>query len=336
MIPDFTYPWALALLALVPFLTWRFVVQSRGVWQFSDLRLLPPLSSPRARTAWWGGLLLRSVGLTLAIVALSGPRWIDEKERLPTEGISIAMIVDVSASMAEPDFAWEETRISRLVGVKKLFRLFIEGGKGPDGITLPGRPHDVIALVTFATHPETACPRTLDHRTLLKIMEAQEPRIAADEGTTNPGDAIVWALHALQRAPTRRKVLVFLTDGESNVPGKLTPRQAAQLAANLAIPIYAIDASPADPKTKEEAEEAGRAKVSLQTLARMTEGLYLRAQDGRTLLKAYESIDRIERERVMTFQYRRFHEGFAWFALAAVVCWTTMTTLESTIWRRVP
>ena len=99
--------------------------------------------------------------------------------------------------------------------------------------------------MTFATYPETACPLTLEHGALLSIMEAQEPRGAADEGTTNPGDAVAWALHVLRQAPTRRKVLVFLTDGESNVPGKLSPRQAGQIAANLSIPVYAIDASPA-------------------------------------------------------------------------------------------
>lgn len=336
MIPHFTYPWALLLLAFVPLLAWRFAAQSRGVWRFSDRRLLPANVGTRPLWAWWGGLLLRVGGLTLAVVAIAGPRWIDEKERLPTEGISIAMIVDVSASMAEQDFAWDDTKVSRLVGVKKLFRLFVAGGKGPEGIELPGRPHDVFALVTYATHPETACPRTLDHGALLKIMEAQEPRSAADEGTTNPGDAIVWALHALQQAPTRRKVLVFLTDGESNVPGKVKPRQAAQLAANLAIPIYAIDASPADPKTKEETEEANRARETMQTLARMTDGSYLRAQDGRGLLKAYESIDRLERERILSFQYRRYHEGFAWFALAALVLSLGVIGLEATIWRRVP
>ncbi|MSQ93341.1 MAG: VWA domain-containing protein [Gemmataceae bacterium] len=336
MIPHFTYPWALMLLALVPLLSWRFATKSRSMWRYSDRRLLPTPAGARVRWASWGGVVLRTGCLTLAIIAFAGPQWIDEKNPLPTEGISIAMIVDVSSSMAEQDFAWEDTKISRLVGVKKLFRLFVAGGTGPDGIHLPGRPHDMIALVTFAMHPETACPRTLDHAALLKIMEAQEPRIAADEGTTNPGDAIVWALHALQQAPTQRKVLVFLTDGESNVPGKLKPRQAAQLAANLSIPIYAIDASPADPKTKEEVEEAIRAKETLQTLAKMTQGLYLRAQDGRGLLHAYESIDRLERERILSFQVRRFHEGFAWFTLTALACWLTMIGLEATIWRRVP
>jgi Ca-activated chloride channel homolog len=336
MTPVLTYPWALLLLALLPGLAWRYVRQSRGAWQFSDRRLLPVLPSLRVRSAWWGGLALRLSGLLLAIAALSGPRWVDENSRIPTEGISIAMIVDVSVSMGEPDFVWEDKRITRLLGVKKLFRLFVAGGKAPDGVELRGRPNDLVALVAFATHPETACPLTLDHAALLKIMEAQEPRSGANEGTTNPGDALAWALHVLQQAPTKRKVLVFLTDGESNVPDKLKPRQAAQLAANLSVPIYAIDASPAQPKDKDEVEEAERARVMMQTLAKMTEGTYFRAQDGKALLQAYENIDRLERERILSFQYRRYYEGFHWFALAALACWLTLVLAEATLWRKVP
>jgi Ca-activated chloride channel family protein len=335
MMPHFTYPWALLLLAFLPVLVWRYLRNSHGVWQFSDHRLVPVNTSRRARWAWWGGLLLRLGGLALAILALAGPRWAKES-RIPTEGISIAMIVDVSVSMGRDDFDWEDTKITRLLGVKKLFRLFVAGGKGPDGVELKGRPQDLIALVTFATHPETACPGTLEHAALLQIMEAQEPRTGADEGTTNPGDAIAWGLHVLSQAPTKRKVLVFLTDGESNVPDKLKPRQAAQLAANLSIPIYAIDASPAHPKDKEEAAEAERARVMMQTLAGMTKGTYFRAQDGRGLVQAYEDIDRLERERILSFQYRRFHESFHWFALAGLACWMALVASEATIWRRVP
>jgi Ca-activated chloride channel homolog len=335
MIPTLTYPWALLLFSLLPLPAWLFLRQSRGAWQFSDRRLLPIGAGGRVRWAWCGGITLRLLGLSLIIIALSGPRWTDEKERLPTDGISIAMVLDVSVSMREEDFALENETVSRLLGVQKLFRLFVAGGTTRDGIELKGRPHDLIGLVTFATHPETACPLTLEHASLLAIMEEQKPRISADEATTNPGDAIAWALYVLKAAPTKRKVIVFLTDGESNVPEKLKPRQAAQLAANLAIPIYAIDASP-EPKNKEEAAEVDRARDMMQTIARMTDGTYFRAQDGRGLVKAYESIDRLERERILSFQYRRYHEGFCWFALAALVCFVAVIALEATIWRKTP
>ncbi len=335
MIPQFTYPWALLLFLLMPPLAWTFLKKSRGAWQFSDRRLLPVAVGGRVRLAWWGGIVPRLFGLVLIVIALSGPRWIDETERIPTDGISIAMVLDVSVSMREEDFALENETVSRLLGVQKLFRLFVAGGKTPDGIELPGRPHDLIGLVTFATHPETACPLTLEHAALLQIMEEQKPRISAEEATTNPGDALAWALHVLKAAPTKRKVIVFLTDGESNVPEKLKPRQAAQLAANLSIPIYAIDASP-EPKNKEEAAEVDRARAMMQTITRMTDGTYFRAQDGRGLVMAYESIDRLERERILSFQYRRYHEGFCWFAVAALICLVTLIALEATIWRKTP
>ena len=335
MIPQLTYPWAFLFLLAMPILVWRFVHRSRGAWQFSDSRLLPSLTTPRARLARWGSLSLRILGLTLASVALSGPRWADETTRIPTDGISIAMVVDVSVSMGEEDFDWQNKKISRLLGVKELFRLFVAGGSAVEENDLPGRPNDLIALVTFATHPETACPLTLDHKALLEILHWQEPRVGASEGTTNPGDAIAWALSMLQQAPTKRKVLVFLTDGESNVPKKLTPRQAAQLAANLSIPIYAIDASPT-PKNKEEEEEVNKARATMQTISTMTEGKYFRAQDGPGLLEAYKDIDRMERDRILSFQYRRYHEGYLAFALAALACFVVLIALEATWWRTIP
>jgi len=335
MFPHFTYPWALLLLLLLPLPAWHYIRRSRGAWLFSDTRLLPELPSLRAAFAWWGGLVLRLAGLTLAIVVLAGPRWVDPS-RIETEGIAVAMVVDISVSMNETDFKWEGEDHTRLVGVKKVFRLFVAGGKGPDGVELKGRKNDLMALIAFGTHPETTCPLTLEHDSLLKLMEALEARQGANEGTTNPGDAITWALHVLQQAPTKRKVLVFLTDGESNVEKVLKPRQAAQLAANLSIPIYAIDASPANPKNKEESLEAERAKATLQTIAAMTDGTYFRAQDGKGLLAAYESIDRLERERILSFQYRRYYEGFHWFALAALACGLTIVALEATAWRKVP
>jgi Ca-activated chloride channel family protein len=166
-------------------------------------------------------------------------------------------------------------------------------------------------------------------------MDAQKPRSSASGGTTNPGDAIAWALHVLQGAPTRRKVLVFLTDGEINERHKLMPKQAAQLAANLSVPIYAIDASPEsrDPK---EATDIERGRAEMRAIAKMTDGRYFRAQDGRGLVDAYGSIDKLERDRILSFQYRRFWEGYWWFALAALAIWLLLIVMEATIWRKTP
>src|SRR5262249_26551214 len=151
-------------------------------------------------------------------------------------------------SMAEPDFDWQGRPINRLDAAKRVFRLFVAGGEGPDGQHLEGRSGDLIGLVTFATWPESLCPLTLSHSVLLRMLDEEEgrgvrPRTVPTESRTNIGDAIAWGLHRLDKAATARKIIVLLSDGEHNVPPPaLTPRQAAQLAANKRVPVYAIDA----------------------------------------------------------------------------------------------
>lgn len=353
--PSFAFPAWLLLLLLVPPLVWRWRRRGRAALRFSDTRTMADLPTGRVAWASRGGWLLRGLGLAFLVVALAGPRWPDHGTRLPTEGISIAMVVDVSASMNERDFLWDNQALSRLEGVKKVFRLFVAGGEGPEGIKLTPRSGDLIGLVTFATRPETACPLTLDHATLLKILEEEQARTIATEATTNPGDAIAFALHSLQSAPTRRKVLIFLTDGESNVPPPaLTPRQAAQLAGNLSIPIYAIGAGneftdqpkpdtpqPLSPKGRGEngalsSGDAAQARKSLEEVAKISKGRFFLASDGPALIQACAEIDRLEREKIQSFEFRRYHEEFVWFALLSLAAWLTLHCLESTWWRRLP
>ena len=271
--------------------------------------------------------------MLLLVIALAGPRWPDQGSRIPTEGISIAIVLDASHSMAELDFRWGNQLLSRFDGVRKVFRLLVEGGAGLQGETFSGRSQDLLSLVVFATRPETACPLTLDHAALLKILDAEQPRAIVTEATTNPGDALAWALYSLQKAPTRRKAIILLTDGESNVPAPaLKPRQAGQLAGNLQIPIYAIDAAPT------EAAEGDNAKAqeTMQEIAKLTQGRYFRAADGAALTQAMETIDRLERNAIRSFHYRRYDESYPWFALAALACWLSIVALEATWWRKIP
>lgn len=283
------------------------------------------------------GVWLRGAALALLIVALAGPRWPDATTRIATHGIAIAMVVDVSGSMAHQDYLWQGAPISRLDAVKKAFRLVVEGGMGPGGEQLQGRPDDLIELVAFAVRPDTVCPLTLNHDVLLKVLDAQEPRTLTTEATTNTGDAIAWAVESLQRARVKRKVLVLLSDGEHNVPPPaLKPRQAAQLAGNLGIPIYAIHAGNETAEDGKPSEEAVRAKKSLEDVARITGGKYFQASDSKALLKTCAEIDRLERQDIPSFHYRLYYEGFAWFALASLAGWLAVHVLESTMWRRAP
>jgi Ca-activated chloride channel family protein len=339
----------LLLLVLVPPLVMWWLRGGEGAVRYSDTGLLRGLPSGREVWVRRAGAGLRAGALVLLVVALAGPRWPDPGTRIPTQGIAISMVVDTSASMAKEDFSWKDQPLSRLQAVQKAFRLLVAGGEGADNLTIQGRPSDLIALVTYGTRPETACPLTLNHGVLLEILDAQKPRTLITEATTNTGDALAWALHGLVKAPTKRKVLILLTDGEHNVgPPALTPPQAAQLAGNLGIPIYAIHAGIEPPPAKEpsgederkrslsEEEEFRKAQKTLQKIANMTGGQYFRAGDTEALVQACNQIDGLERQEIQSFRYRRYFHAFAWFGLGSLLLWTTVHFLETTVWRKVP
>lgn len=326
--PTFAHPLVLLLVPLVPLLLLAWSGRSRPALRYAQIALLQDLPRGRARWARHGGWLLRGLGLIALIVALAGPRWPDPGSRIPAEGIAITLVFDVSASMARPDFLWDDQLLTRLEGVRKIFHQFVER-----------RPQDLIGLVTFATRPDTACPLTLDHAALARILDDVQPRTDITEATTNPGDALAWALVGLHKAPTRRKVIVFLTDGEANVPPPaLQPRQAAQLAGNLDIPIYVIDANPDSPEAENTTSPADniQAKRILEEVARISAGRYFQATNARSLGDVSAQIDALERSSIVSFEYRRYHEGFTWFAAAALGLWLLLVLLESTLWRKVP
>src|SRR5579884_2592984 len=296
MMPQFANALYLWLLLLVPPLFWWGLRRRRSALRHPGVGELRGLPSGKARWARWGSSILRSLALLLLILAVAGPRWPDLHTRIETEGIAIVMLVDVSGSMAERDFDWRGEPITRLDAVKKVFHLFISGGDGSEAAaddtdvsSFQGRPTDQIGLVTFATRPETACPLTLSHSVLLHLLQAEQPRTIPGESETNISDAVAMGLHRLRSAGPRRKVLVLLSDGEHNVPhpqSGWTPRQAAQVANGLHVPIYTIDAggsgaSAKEPATKHADKPAGaaspgearaRAVRRLEEMARITNG----------------------------------------------------------------
>ncbi len=339
----FANPLFLLLALAVPPLVWWWLRQRGGALRYPATSSLAGLPGGRGRWARHGGAGLRALALLLLVIALAGPRWPDRRTRIDTEGIAIQMVVDVSGSMAEPDFDWDGP-VPRLEAVKRAFRLFVAGGDTA-GTHFEGRGNDLIGLVTFATRPESACPLTLSHSVLLKMLDDERPRSIPGESETNVSDALVMALHRLEAAGPRRKVLVLLSDGEHNVtptPSGLTPRQAAQVAANLGVRVYCIDAGGDGSSIQEPGARtdtlANRVEGArtLQEVAHITGGRCFSARDTRSLLAVWQEIDGLERSDIISFQYRRYYEGFAWFALAALALWLLVGALELTVWQRVP
>lgn len=330
--PTFQYPWLLLLLpvALFPLVSARVPA---GTLSFSHSTLIHASPTRRVRRRQRALAILQALVGSCLVFGLSGPRLPDRGANLAPEGIALALVVDVSASMATEDFRWRDASVSRLAGVQKVFQLLVAGGESPEGIAFTGRPQDLIGLVSYAAGPETECPLTLDHAALLQQLDRLKPRTLVSEATSNPGDALAWALAGLRTAPARRKVLVFLTDGESNVPPPaLRTLQAGQLAASLDIPIYTVDAL----NQTDTSGDAARAHEMLQALAKLTGGRYFRGGDGPALADALHELDRLERTRLLDFAAERYLPLAPWFALAALLAWATLLLLESSAWRSLP
>jgi Ca-activated chloride channel family protein len=348
---SFTNPEFLWLAPLALLVAWWWLWRSRPAMRFSDVTTFAHLNSGRASLATWGGATLRGLACLCLVVACAGPRRPDLQTRLPAEGIAVMMVIDVSGSMETRDVSWtpHSPPVSRLEAAQRAFKLFVGGGEAPDGTTFDPRRGDSIGLVTFAAVPQVACPLTLNHSVLFKVVDGLKPKSDIDAGT-NIGDSLAEAIDRLDSVKTKRKakVLILLSDGEHNVfkedapnakrPGidrTMKPREAAQLAANLNVRVYTIDtgadAPPGAPADIVKQRIEGR--EALQRVAEMTGGRSFAATSGAELLAAYREISTLEKTTDEAPIYRRYFEYYWWCAGAALVLLLTAHALDRTLWR---
>ncbi len=164
---------------------------------------------------------LRMLGIALLIVALARPQTTASGQNIYTEGIDIAMLLDISTSMLAEDF-----QPNRVEAAKEVAQHFIEG-----------RQNDRIGLVIFAGQSFTQCPMTLDYRVLKNLLRQVKPGMVEDG--TAIGMAIAQGVNRLKDSKAKSKVMILLTDGVNN-RGEIDPLTAAQIAQTFNIRIYTI------------------------------------------------------------------------------------------------
>lgn len=159
--------WLTLLIPVVLALTNRRVLKAAVRYpSVQSLKRLPRSLRQRCRVLV---PLLRVAALMLMIIVLARPLRQIETQELPSQGIGIAMLVDRSGSMADPDnkLMYDGKLMFRFDVAKEALKAFVEG----DEEELGGRPNDLIGLFTFATYPRTDHPFSLDHTSLSGLME---------------------------------------------------------------------------------------------------------------------------------------------------------------------
>jgi Ca-activated chloride channel family protein len=327
---QFEWPWALAALLLLPLLAWRQRRLNPPTLVFNRTAILPPSSRQKFLRL---PAALRLAALALLIVAMARPQLGARPIRDISRSIAIQVLIDRSSSMRHTDFLYGRGAATRLDVVKTLSLQFIFGNRRD----LKGRPSDMIGLIEFAGDPITLSPLTLSHDHLSSLIQSIEPARGDEDGTAI-GDAVALAAARFKEAETtvggqlKSKVIVLLTDGQNNM-GARTPAQAAALAKQWGVRVYAIGILPggvADSRYDRMIE------TGLDELGEETGGLSRMVESGAALVDVYKEIDRLEPAEVKSARYTG---GTAWFgalALAALCLVAAEAAISQTWLRRAP
>lgn len=325
----FRYPMVLWGIAAVPVIVWiihRFRKESSVVHPYTHAM------KEYAVTAHGGQSkvlpFLRTLVLSLILVALAQPLGSEREVDYSTEGVDIILALDISGSMRAEDFQPD----NRLSVAKEEAERFIRN-----------RKTDRIGLVVFASKSYTQCPLTTDYDILIELLRRVQTGLIKDG--TAIGLAIANAANRLTASDAKSKVIILLTDGENN-SGQIDPFTAAEMAKTLGIRIYTIGVGRGglvpypviDPvfgkvyrNIKLDVDEE-----ALKEIARITGGLYFRARDRKGLREIYDTIDGLEKTKISVTEYINYEQLFQYPLLFAFIIFLLELFLRYTMYLRVP
>ncbi len=332
-------PIAAAAVAMVLLRGWRS--RRAPASRFPSLELAAEVPTTlRARASVWLWVL-RIAALALLVFAIARPRRGIETVHDTTRGVDIVLCLDVSGSMRETDLARGRSRL--------------DVAKEVAGDFVGRRTRDRIALVPFAKYAYRLCPLTLHHDWVKRQLERvrirkPDPRGRGrprdededagliDETRTAVGTAISIATNALRSSDAKSKVVILLTDGQSNF-GKLGPLDAADIAKEFGVRIYTVGAGSVQERRAFGMRLASYDPIDEETLravAKKTGGRYFRAQDAASLARVYEEIDSLEKTKVESMRFTRYREHYACLAMPALIVVWLEIAAAWTLLRRSP
>jgi Ca-activated chloride channel homolog len=315
-------PWALLLLLACPLVAWvQFHLRHRRGAAFffsrvNDLGL--------ARPGWAARLsalpaVCRITALGLLAVALARPQTYREEERT-VEGIDIMIVLDLSKSMQETDL-----RLNRLDAGQRVIRGFVSR-----------RDSDRIGLVVFAREALLQCPLTTDYRSLDQVVADLAIGDVPELGTAI-GDALGLALAQLRRSEARSKVVILVSDGDSNVAYKMDPDEATKLAIDMGIRVFTVLVGREESRTPFGSTQYAVNPELLKNMARTTGGQYFHAGDDAALDSSFEAIRAtLEKSEVKVVGRTPDKELYDRFVTAAALLLFLELVMALTRWRRFP
>lgn len=325
----FLYPWVLFFLLIVPIVSILYFYKLRknqASVKISDTRIFNDIKSSLRVKFYHLPFVLKMLASILIIIALARPQSFSSGRNVNTEGIDIAIVLDISGSMLAEDF-----KPNRLEAAKKITDKFIEG-----------RISDRIGLVIFSRVAFTQCPLTIDYSVLRNLLK--DIRSGMLEDGTAIGNAIANGVNRLKNSEAKSKVIILLTDGVNNA-GEVDPLSAAEIAKAYGVRIYSIGVGTRGEApypvqtpfgTRYQMVPVEIDEVLMKKISDITGGKYFRATDNKALEEVYKRIDEMEKSKVEITSYRTAAELYSLFLLPAIIIFILEFLLSKTIFRKLP
>ncbi len=311
--------WALNLLWLIPLL-----LIIRKFIKFLKNPVLEISLPKRVRKAnpW---TLLRYIpsaffflSLILIIVAIARPQRSNERVEQFTEGIDIMLVMDISESMDLQDF-----KPNRLEAAKNTAVDFINGRFG-----------DRIGMVVFAGEAYSLAPLTNDYDLLTDLISEISFDMMEAKGTAI-GSAIASATNRMKESESVSKVIILMSDGESNA-GNVDPLFAANLASALEIKLYTIAVGKdgmvpygTDFFGRPQMVESYLDETTLREIAKIGNGEFFRASDGDALQNIFNRIDTLEKAEIEENRYKETSDYYRVYLFWAIMCFFAWFALKN-------
>lgn len=271
-------------------------------------------------------MLLRTVALSMIIIAIARPRSSSKMDKIDTEGIDIVLAMDVSTSMLARDFTPDRISAAKDIAIEFISQ----------------RPSDRIGIVVFAGESYTQCPLTTDRATLINLMK--EIQTGLIEDGTAIGNGLATAVARMQGSDAKSRVVILLTDGVNN-RGEITPQTAADIAKTYGIRVYTIgvgaNGTAPYPVITPWGVQMQDVEVEidedlLKGIAETTGGRYFRATDNTKLSEIYSEINKMEKARTTIDSFPVYKELFMDFALVSLICLLLEVVFNAFILKRLP
>jgi Ca-activated chloride channel family protein len=157
-------------------------------------------------------------------IAAAGPRWGTEVVETRSRSVNVVLALDVSKSMLASDVKPNRLERQRLLATRLLREL-----RG-----------DRIGLVVFAGRAYVLSPLTVDHAALRLFVDALDPEIVSQGGSSLASALTQAADLARGEQPERgERAIVLISDGEA-LEDEAAVVQAAARAAQLGITVHTV------------------------------------------------------------------------------------------------